>query len=367
MNYDTPLCDVNTQANSFVLLETDCDEVYTTLMNLKSNSASGWDNIPTKFLKYTSMIVVPIITHLANQCFTKGIFPALLKEAIITPVHKGGDRDDISNYRPISVLTCLSKIIEKLINTRLLNYLAKFNILSDSQFGFRRNKSTEDAVSSLSSLIAEHLDRGEKCLTVFLDLKKAFDTVSTSILACKLEKIGIRGIALDLFKDYLTNRKQRVKVGQHISSDASVLYGVPQGSVLGPTLFLIYINDLCNMKILNAKVFSYADDTAVAFYGCSWHDVKHHAETGISRVADWLKSNLLTLNTSKTNFICFSISKRNEPVDKNEIVIHTCKGAYGNTCNCPSIRKVTETKYLGVVLDKRLSWYPHLEQVTARI
>lgn len=366
-NCPTPLSDTLTQTNSFVLLETDCDEVHRTLMNLRSNGASGWDNISTKFLKHTSIVVVPIITHLANLCFSKGIFPAPLKEALITPVHKGGDRDDISNYRPISVLTALSKIIEKLINTRLLNYLSKFNILSDSQYGFRRNMSTEDAVSALSSLITKHLDNGQKCLTVFLDLKKAFDTVSTTILLNKLEKIGIRGIALDLLKSYLSNRAQRVKIGQHISDHAAVLYGVPQGSVLGPTLFLIYINDLCDMIIPNAKVFSYADDTAVVFYGSSWHDVKHHAESGISRVADWLKFNLLTLNASKTNFICFSISKRNEPNDDFGIVIHTCKGEYGNNCNCPSIRKVTEIRYLGVVVDNRLSWYPHVEQVTARI
>lgn len=360
-------CPINTQIDSFVLLETDHKEVEKTLMNLKSSSAPGWDSISTSFLKYCNVVVVPIITHLANVCFRTGIFPALLKKSIITPVHKGGSRDDVNNYRPISVLPALSKIIEKLTNTRLVNYFNKYNILSDTQFGFRQGVSTEDAISALSSLVTQHLDTGKKCLTIFLDLKKAFDTVSVPILVAKLEKMGIRGTPLNFFKDYLANRKQRVKIGAYTSGDADISFGVPQGSVLGPTLFLAYINDLCSLKVNNAKIFAYADDTAVVFSGNSWADVKLKAEEGMNHIAKWLNNNLLTLNATKTNYICFSISNRSQPDEAFKIKIHSCNNVSNNNCKCPIIMKVSQTKYLGVVIDQKLTWYDHLEHVSARL
>lgn len=354
------------QLNSFALIETDLEEVHSVLMNLKSDSAPGWDNIPTNFLKRARNEVVPIITHLANLCFSKGIFPSLLKESIVTPIYKSGDGDDVNNYRPISVLPSLSKVLERLINKRLLSYLEKNKILSASQFGFRAGKCTEDAVSALTSLITDKLDKNKKCLAVFLDLKKAFDTVSVSILVQKLENIGVRGIPLDLFKSYMRGRKQRVQVKQTVSEITYVDYGVPQGSVLGPTLFLVYINDLCNFQIKNTQIFSYADDTAVVFSGDSWNSIKTEAELGMRQISEWLRANLLTLNTQKTNYMSFSIYDRNQPDDNYEIKIHTCRRSQ-KTCSCPVIDRVSEFKYLGVMVDQRLSWQSHIDLVASRL
>lgn len=210
-------------------------------MNLKSDSAPGWDGVTAKYLKYAKNEIIPIITHLANLCFKKGIFPSSLKKSIITPIHKNGDKDNINNYRPVSVLPVLAKVIEKMLNFRLLNYLTEFDIISPYQFGFRRGISTEDAVTSITKHITKHLDKGTKCIAVFLDLKKAFDTVSVPILTAKLEKIGIRKTQLSIFKDYLTHRKQKVKLENCMSDDLEVTCGVPQGSVLASTMFLIYI------------------------------------------------------------------------------------------------------------------------------
>lgn len=347
--------------SSFVLYDTDSIEVREVLRNLKKHSAPGPDNIPTEFLKLAETEVVPILTHLVNICFSNGVFPSLLKESLVTPVHKGGSEDDVSNYRPISVLSVISKILEKLINKRLLSYLNKFNILSNTQFGFRSGKSTEDAVSALTSVVAEGLDNKKKCLAVFLDLKKAFDTVSIPILEQKLEHIGVRGVPLNLFKSYLNGRSQRVKLDQAISKVASINFGVPQGSVLGPTLFLVYINDLCDMKLPHTSIFSYADDTAIVFTGDSWSNVKKQAEQGLTVIAKWLNGNLLTLNTSKTNFMCFSIYDRYQPESSYEIKIHQCNSTLNFDCTCPTIKKVSTTKYLGVILDQRLNWHHQID------
>lgn len=351
---------------TFVLSDTDVNEVEKIIMSLKSDSAPGSDNIPTRFLKLAKNHIIPVICHLVNLCFSKGVFPSVLKQSIITPVFKSGSKNDVNNFRPISVLTAISKVLEKIINSRLIGFLDKYDILSNSQYGFRQGRSTHDAIKDLTSLIIEQLDKGKKCLTVFLDLKKAFDTVSIPTLLRKLERIGIRSTPLELMKDYLCNRRQKTKVGDYISEDQYVTYGVPQGSVLGPTLFLIYINDLCNYKIKQGHIFSYADDTAVVFTGESWDYVHKVAEAGLSKVNTWLKQNLLTLNTSKTNYICFGIYNSSQPKMSN-LRIHDCNCLGNNYCDCPSIEKVAFTKYLGVIIDQRLSWHQHLELTTSRI
>lgn len=353
------------QPNSFVLLKTDEAEINAVLMGLKSDSAPGHDCLPSRFLKMAKCELIPIICHLTNLCFSQGIFPQILKKSVITPVHKSGEKDDVNNYRPISVLPSISKIIEKLINIRLINYLNRFNILSNAQYGFRNGRSTDDAVTALTTHITEQVESGKKCLAVFLDLKKAFDTVCIPILIQKLERIGIRDISLRLLKDYLSDRKQKVKVGQFMSDDVKISYGVPQGSVLGPTLFLVYINNLCNLNIGNTKIVSYADDTALVFSNVTWDLTRINAEAGLSTVARWLNSNLLTLNASKTNYICFAKYDRTQPPDDFDIKIHCCTNQ--QNCNCPSISKISKTKYLGVIIDQRLSWFPHIDMVSTRV
>lgn len=358
----------NIAACTFALVDTDPEEVTRVIMSLKTDSAPGYDGVTTKFLKLCSNLIAPIISHLANLCFAQGVFPSALKKSLVTPVFKSGTKTDPNSYRPISVLTAISKIIEKLINTRLKNYLNKFDLLSKSQFGFRQGLSTEDAVLNLSQFVTREVDKGNKCAAVFLDLKKAFDTVSFPLLLLKLEHMGIRGKPLELFYDYLRNRRQRVRIGCHHSAETEVSFGVPQGSVLGPTLFLIYINDLANVCSSVGHVILYADDTVALFSGKSWDTVFAAAERGLSNISAWLISNLLTLNTSKSNFICFSKNSTGQPPETFKLKLHNCNTSSGNSnCDCIQLDRVSSTKYLGVIFDQRLSWYPHIDFIKDRV
>ncbi|KAG7310313.1 hypothetical protein JYU34_003072 [Plutella xylostella] len=299
------------------------------------------------------------------NCLSNGIFPRCLKKSIIHPIHKSGDRDRVENYRPISILPSISKLLERIINTRLINYLESNNLLSNCQFGFRTGKSTDDAVHKLTDYIARNLDKGQKTCGIFLDLAKAFDTVSVPILLNKLHNIGIRGTQLKLFEDYLSERSQRVQINEYISCDLTVRYGVPQGSILGPILFLVYINDLLSLSLPHGKIFSYADDTVLLFSTNTWEETFERAQYGFNQVSQWLRLHLLTLNESKTKYITFSIRNSNQPPSNFKIISHTCDTH--NTCSCNALSRTSKIKYLGVMLDQNLCFKDHIDLTTTRV
>lgn len=356
----------NATLNSMVILPTDHEEIERLILCLKSDSATGSDGISPRFLQEARHLLVPPLTKIFNLCIDKGIFPKALKHALILPIYKSGDKHVVSNYRPISILPALSKIFEKLLNSRLMSFLNAQNLLANEQFGFRPGRSTEDAVLKLSQTVSEALDEKRKCMGIFLDLAKAFDTVSVPILVEKLDRLGIRGNCLKLFKDFLSHRTQRVKIGNLLSTETTITYGVPQGSILGPSLFLIYVNDLCNMAIPNAKIFTYADDTAIVFSGETWPEVFAEAESGMTKIIKWLNTNLLTLNIDKTKFITFTIRSNNSPPPQQlQLKAHSCSDTL--TCNCPSLTKTSSIKYLGVLLDEHLTWLPHISLLSSRI
>lgn len=340
-------------SKSFAMIDVSSQEIDSLIVNLRRNCASGWDNISSRILQSSRLVFVPLLTHICRLCLTHGIFPNALKKAIIYPIYKSGDIETVDNYRPISLLPVLSKILEKVLNTRLINYLKTKDIIAHNQYGFREGKSTEDAVLALTSDIVDHLEKKNKCLCVFLDLSKAFDTVSNSLLLFKLEKIGIRGIALNLFTDYLTNRMQMTKIDDIVSKEAAVAFGIPQGSILGPTLFNIYINDLCKLKFRDCNIYIYADDTAILIHGSNWEEVKIRAESALTGIMSWLSSNLLTLNLAKTKFMPFSTVVTTLPsVNSYILKPHTCPKP-SESCPCIPISMTTQMKYLGVYLDLR--------------
>lgn len=196
-----------------------------------------------------------------------------------------------------------------------------------------------------------------------MDLAKAFDTVSVPILVKKLELVGIRDNALRLLQDYLTGRTQRTKVGDVISDEETITYGVPQGSVLGPSLFLVYVNDLCNLNLDHGSIFSYADDTALIFVGKDWEQVRNYAEKGLRVVTSWLQDNLLSLNVEKTKYITFTNSR----VDAPNLNIRTHANCSTSICNCPVLERVRNIRYLGVTLDSKMTWKPHIHTLSSRV
>ena len=248
--------------DSLLLYPTDAHEIQNIISSLKNSASCGIDQIPVSAIKSVSDTISPALASLINHSTINGIFPDALKIAKVTPIFKSGDKSLLSNYRPISLLNAFSKIYEKFLLKRLNSFLTKNNILYDGQFGFRKNRSTQFALVSFLDKITETLDKNEYALSLFIDLSKAFDTINHSLLLKKLSSYGIRGTALELFKNYLSNRLQCVEIDGVRSNLLKITCGVPQGSILGPLLFLLYINDIHTCTKL-LKFYLFADDTTV--------------------------------------------------------------------------------------------------------
>lgn len=368
----------NSPTNSFFLEPTDPYEIEELIANLKADSAPGLDSFSNRLLKMTKQYISKPLTHIFNLSLSTGQFPNNWKTASVTPVHKGGDKETPGNYRPISLLGAISKLLERVVNKRLTGFLESNGLLSDRQYGFRRHKSTEQAVCRLSDIVVSKLDKGDACIGVFLDLAKAFDSVSTTILLKKLDLLGVRGLALDWFTSYLTGREQCIKVESYISHSQPCNFGVPQGSILGPTLFLAYMNDITSLEIANAEIVCYADDTAIIFHGNNWESAQRNAEIGMATVSNWLNNNLLTLNTSKTKFVNFFKTNSSAPSYTNtrNLKIHSfyCPNhpssiatSHNLSCNCNSISKTDSVRYLGIILDEKLNFKKHIDSVSGRV
>lgn len=354
-----------TQKSSIYLSTVSKNDITLSISKLKNNCSPGPDGITSKLIKALHSQLTSPLLHLIKLVFTKGKLPRQWKESIITPVYKSGKQNQLTNYRPISIINNFAKVFEYCLREKLLNYFDMNGVLTENQFGFRKNLSTENAVLKLSEQIIQNLDNSRKCLAVFLDLAKAFDTVSHRILIDKLYDSGIRGPALEVIRNYIQNRTQRVKIQNTLSDSAVVTVGVPQGTVLGPLLFLIYLNDMSQIKNFHGRIISYADDTAVVFDHSCWPELYQLAEHNISKLYKWLNRNLLSLNFSKTKYVAFSLDQRDQPSGETlNIQKNDCQG-HGD-CTCPKIEKTNSIKYLGVIVDQHIRWDEHINYVINR-
>ena len=326
-------------------------EVNNVINNLK-NSSAGVDCIKPKALKLIAVSVCEPLTHLFNLSFHHGIVPNQLKVARVVPIFKKGNPQSIENYRPISILSSLSKVLERLIYNRVFDFLNNHNIITGSQYGFRKKYSTYMPLIHLLSKIHSALDSGDSVIGLFLDLSKAFDTVDHAILLKKLYRYGLRGVMYDWFKDYLSNRIQCVELDNIYSVTKNIVCGVPQGSILGPLLFLLYINDLPLQSSLSTIMF--ADDSNLFLQGSNIDDMKNTLNCQLEKIVHWFNVNKLSLNISKTH--CMLFTRKRSIVNSPTIVMN-------NTV----INFVHETKFLGVILSSNLRWDKHITNISNKI
>ena len=332
---------------------TDNLEVNSIIKSLKNCSSPGPDGIPSSVIKFAGPHITPILVKLINLSLINGIFPDRLKMARVVPIFKGGDGSKINNYRPISILNIFSKIYEKVMYKRLSNYLSNKDFFFQNQFGFRKNHSSSMALLSLHDYVTNALDKNEIPISIFIDLSKAFDTLNHSILLKKLEHYGIRGVALSLFQNYLKDRMQCVNYNGMTSSYLSIKCGVPQGSILGPLLFLIYINDICRTSSV-LKFILYADDTTILLSSKSLPDLVSLINKELVLVSEWFKTNKLSLNVDKTNFIIFK---------KSILTDSSLQIKFDNNL----IKQISCTKFLGVEINSGLTWKNHITKIENKL
>ena len=304
----------NRNPNSILLSPATPIEINRTILNLDQTKSTGPYSIPIKALKILGPKISQPLTKIINQSFTEGIFPSKLKVAKVVSIFKKGDSEIASNYRPISLLPIFSKIFEKLMHERIYSFLKEHKLIYPLQFGFRENHCIDHALISITEDIRSTVDNKRYGCGIFIDLQKAFDTVYHEILLKKLEHYGIRGDTLKWFCSDLSDRSQFVSINGHNSTKMEISCGVPQGSVLGPLLFLIYINDLPNVSN-KIKTYLFADDTNIYLESEAISELVQIVNKELKLVKKWIDANLLSLNISKTNYIIFHSPAMPIPTD----------------------------------------------------
>ena len=333
------------------------EKVLKFLINIDVNKATGTDMIGPRLLKYAAPYIADEITFICNQSIAKSVFPSKWKEAKVTPLFKSGPHEEVNNYRPISILPVLSKVLEKHVHESLYDYLKSFDLLHKTQSGFRAQHSCETALVNMVDSWLNAMDNGKMIGVVLVDFKKAFDLVDHQILLNKLEIYGIKDDALSWFNTYLTSRKQQVSINNCKSDFRQISYGVPQGSILGPLLFLLFINDL---PLHTNSVFTdlYADDTTLYDIQDSMEQIENNLQTALNSLEIWCKNNEMILNSAKTKVMFVTTNQKRQRLQRQNLDLN-----FENE----SLGMVSNDKILGVFVDNNLTWTNHIKHLTKKM
>ena len=341
----------NPNKNFFKFFEIVPNEIQNTINSCKNKKCSV-DKIPIKIYKAVSDIISRPLCTIFNESINLGIFPNTLKIGKIRPLFKAGDKKLASNYRPITILPTLSKIFEKLVFSRMYNFLNKFGLLHSCQFGFRKLHNTSHALSAMTKTIYEKLNDRHNVLALYIDLQKAFDVLDHNILIKKLNYLGIRGSFLNWLTSFLSNRHQCVELDNNTKSNLlPISHGIPQGSVLGPLLFTIFINDIFTCSPF--QTFSFADDTTCISSAHSMNDLYEIVNRNLIHLYDWLCANKLKLNASKTKYMLFT--------NKKYDILPLIK------INNQTIEKTENIKVLGITIDEKLTFRNHICNINRKL
>ena len=321
------------------------------LGKLNIKKATGTGNISAKLLKMTASAIAVSVTNLFNYSLDTGRIPSEWKSACVTPVPKKGEKELVESYRPVSVLPIIAMIFEAMVHTQLYSYMETNSLIHAAQSGFWPQHRTQDVLIRSVDDWRRALDKDEITGTIMIDLSKAFDSVDHQILLEKLETYGVKGGEKDWFREYLSGRRQQVTINGMKSSWMDIELGVPQGSILGPLLFMIYMNDLPD--VLNkCTVNLYADDATIYFSHKNPQEVKEVLERELEAIAVWIEQNKLRMNAAKTQLMVLNRRRRQKEVEEFTV-------QHRGEC----IRSKHEVRYLGVVVDEDLKWKKHIQEV----
>ena len=346
---------LTTTSKTFELRTTNSSEVFTLLSRLSKSKATGFNKIPAKLIRECPDLIANSLCTIFNRSITCGIFPDEWKCSKVIPLFKQEERFDLNSYRPISVTPIIAKVLERIVYNQLYGYLSMNNLISSQQSGFRSLHSTVTALLHATDNWTFNIDKGNINTVVFLDLKKAFDTVDHDILLSKLEAYGIKDSTYNFFKSYLNIRTQKCVLNGSISESKSLAFGIPQGTILGPLLFILYINDLPNC-LENSEPQMYADDTHLTFAGNNVDIIEQKLNQDLIGVSNWLVANKLTLNKSKTEFMVIGSRLRLGTFDRSPAL----------KIDNVLIKQVGSTKSLGVHVDEHLTWNTHISHISKK-
>ena len=353
---DDSLKHINAQQNKMMFVPVDETYVLNAIKQLKNGKAPGPDKISTKLIKDAADFIWKPLTMVFNSSLKYGVFPDIWKLARVTPIFKTGSKKDANNYRPISVISVFSRMLEKIVHDQLIEYLVTNKLLTPNQSAFRKLYSTVTSLINGTDYWYDNMDKKQLNLAIFLDLKKAFDTVDHRILIKNLGAYGIRGISGAWFSTFLSNRKQFCSVNGQKSGARLVTCGIPQGSCLGPLLFIIYLNDF--EKCLEfSRASMYADDTHVTLTSNNVDDLITNAHRELRNISEWMRVNKLSANPKKTEYMIIGHPRRINDVEVSEPL----------NLNDSEIKRVAKTKSLGVVVDEGLNWDNQLSKVKGKM